>query len=91
MRLNFLSARSAVFYHDAEQKAAADKMIAALTEAKVYDDPIVTEVAEVSSYFRAEKYHQDYYVRNKSQGYCRAVINPKLAKFKKEYGDMLKD
>jgi peptide-methionine (S)-S-oxide reductase len=82
--------RSAVFYHDADQKVAADKMIAALTEAKVYDDPIVTEVAEVSSYFTAEKYHQDYYERNKTQGYCRAVINPKLAKFKKEYGDMMK-
>lgn len=82
--------RSAIFYHDAEQKAAADKMIAALTEAKVYKDPIVTEVSEISSYFTAEKYHQDYYERNKTQGYCRAVINPKLAKFKKEYGDMLK-
>ena len=82
--------RSAIFYHDAEQKAAAEKMIAALTEAKVYKDPIVTEVSEISSYFTAEKYHQDYYERNKTQGYCRAVINPKLAKFKKEYGDMLK-
>lgn len=82
--------RSAIFYHDEAQKAAAEKMIAALTEAKVFDNRIVTEVTEVSSYFKAEKYHQDYYVNNKSQGYCRAVINPKLAKFKKEFGEKLK-
>jgi len=82
--------RSAIFYHDADQKAAAKKMIAVLTEQEIFDKPIVTEVTEVSSYFRAEKYHQDYYERNKTQGYCRAVINPKLAKFKKEFKDQLK-
>jgi peptide-methionine (S)-S-oxide reductase len=82
--------RSAIFYHDAEQKAAAEQLIAALTEQKVFKNPIVTEVTEVSSYFKAEKYHQDYYVRNKSQGYCRAVINPKLAKFRKDFEEKLK-
>ena len=82
--------RSAIFYHDVDQKAAAKKMIAVLTEQEIFDKPIVTEVTEVSSYFRAEKHHQDYYERNKTQGYCRAVINPKLAKFKKEFKDQLK-
>ena len=82
--------RSAIFYHDDAQKAAAEKMIAALTEAEVFDNKIVTEVTEVSSYFKAEKYHQDYYVRNKTQGYCRAVINPKLAKFRKDFEEKLK-
>ena len=82
--------RSAVFFHDDAQKAAADKLIAALTEQKVYDDPIVTEVSPLTTYFKAEKYHQDYFVNNKSQGYCRAVINPKVQKFKKEFADKLK-
>ena len=82
--------RSAIFYHDDAQKAAADKLIAALTEQKVYDDPIVTEVSPLTTYFKAEKYHQDYFVNNKTQGYCRAVINPKVQKFKKEFADKLK-
>lgn len=82
--------RSAIFYHDDAQKAAADELIAALTEQKVYDDPIVTEVSPLTTYFKAEKYHQDYFVNNKTQGYCRAVINPKVQKFKKEFADKLK-
>ncbi len=82
--------RSAIFYHDDAQKASAESIIAALTEQEVYDDPIVTEVSPLTTYFKAEKYHQDYFVNNKSQGYCRAVINPKVQKFKKDFADKLK-
>lgn len=82
--------RSAIFYHDEEQKAAAEKIIDLLTEEKVYDDPIVTEITLINNYYEAENYHQNYYNNNKNAGYCRAVINPKLEKFRKKYKDKLK-
>jgi len=82
--------RSVIFYHDEAQKAAAEKMIDELTKEKVFDAPIVTEVSPLENYFKAEKYHQDYFVNNPSQGYCRAVINPKMAKFRKQFADRLK-
>lgn len=82
--------RSAIFYHDAGQKAEADKIISQLTAEKVYDDPIVTEVTAFDVFYMAEDYHVNYYNNNKNQGYCRAVINPKLDKFMKKYGSMTK-
>ncbi len=82
--------RSAIFYHNEEQKAAAEKMIADLEKAEVFDNKIVTEVTEINNYYVAENYHQDYYNNNKNAGYCRAVINPKLEKFIKQYKDKLK-
>lgn len=82
--------RSAIFYEDASQKEAAEKMIKQLTEEKVYDDPIVTEITALDVFYEAEDYHVNYYNNNKNQGYCRAVINPKLDKFVKKYGSKLK-
>ena len=82
--------RSAIFYHDEEQKAAADEIISQLTSEKVYDDPIVTEVTPMDVFYMAEDYHKNYYLNNKNQGYCRAVINPKLDKFMKKYGSKTK-
>ena len=82
--------RSAIFYHNDEQKAEAEKMIADLEKAKVFDDTIVTEITAINNYYVAENYHQDYYNNNKNAGYCRAVINPKLEKFIKQYKDKLK-
>lgn len=82
--------RSAIFYHDAQQQADAEKMISQLTSEKVYDDPIVTEITALDIFYVAEDYHIDYYNNNKNQGYCRAVINPKLDKFVKKYGAKLK-
>ena len=82
--------RSAIFYHDEEQKAAAEKIISQLTAEKVYEDPIVTEVTAYDVFYMAEDYHKNYYNNNKNQGYCRAVINPKLDKFMKKYGSMTK-
>ncbi|WP_117883379.1 peptide-methionine (S)-S-oxide reductase MsrA [Aureibaculum luteum] len=82
--------RSAIFYHNEEQKKTAEAMIEALEEENIFDDPIVTEITALNNYYPAEDYHQNYYNNNKTQGYCRAVINPKLEKFKKQYKDKLK-
>ncbi|MCL4127105.1 UNVERIFIED_CONTAM: hypothetical protein GTU68_060129 [Idotea baltica] len=82
--------RSVIFYHNDEQKKAAETMIAALTNEKVFNSTIVTEVTEINNYYPAEDYHQNYYNNNKNAGYCRAVINPKLEKFIKQYKGKLK-
>lgn len=82
--------RSAIFYHDALQKAEAERVIAELGAEKVWDDPIVTEVKPLDKFFPAEEYHRDYYRRNPNQGYCRAVVAPKVAKVRKLYFDKLK-
>jgi len=83
--------RSAIFYHNEEQKAEAEQMIADLEKENVFDSKIVTEITPVNNYYVAENYHQDYYNNNKNQGYCRAVINPKLEKFVKKYKSKLKN
>ena len=82
--------RSAIFYHSTAQKEVAEAFIKALTEAKVFDKKIVTEVTPFEAFYEAESYHQNYYNNNKNQGYCVAVINPKLDKFIKKYKDKLK-
>jgi peptide-methionine (S)-S-oxide reductase len=83
--------RSAVFYHDASQKATAEKAVATLTAEKVWANPIVTEIEPFDKFFIAESKHQNYYANNKTQGYCQVVINPKLEKFRKKFADQLKD
>ena len=82
--------RSAIFYHDDTQKEAALAYISKLTEAKAYASPIVTTLEASATFYKAEEYHQNYYARNTSAGYCRMVIAPKLRKFKKTFGDKLK-
>ncbi len=82
--------RSAIFYHDEEQKQEAKKIIEQLTIEKVYSDKIVTEITKFNVFYSAEDYHKNYYNNNKDQGYCRAVINPKLDKFVKKYKSKLK-
>lgn len=82
--------RSAIFYHSTAQREVAEAFIKALTEAKVFDKKIVTEVTGFDTFYEAEAYHQNYYNNNKNQGYCVAVINPKLEKFIKKYKDKLK-
>lgn len=82
--------RSAIFYGSVVQKEIAEKFINVLTEADVFDKPIVTELIAFDVFYEAEKYHQNYYNNNKTQAYCRAVINPKLEKFIKKYKDKLK-
>ncbi len=82
--------RAAIFYHDEDQKNEAIKIIEQLEEEKVYQERIVTELTPLDVYYVAEDYHQNYYNNNKNQGYCRAVINPKLDKLVKKYQSKLK-
>ena len=82
--------RSAIFTHSLEQEATARDMIAALERDRVFDDPIVTEVLPADTFYIAEPYHQEYYARNPDQGYCRAVVSPKVAKFRKQFSDRLR-
>jgi peptide-methionine (S)-S-oxide reductase len=82
--------RSAIFWHDPGQKTIAEQVIAELTKGKVFDAPIVTEVAPFTILYAAEAYHQGYFGRNQSQPYCRVVISPKVAKLRKLYADRLK-
>jgi peptide-methionine (S)-S-oxide reductase len=82
--------RSAVFYHSSGQKATAERVIADLNAAGIYDDPIVTEVAPASHFYVAESYHQEYFRRNPAQPYCAYVVRPKVAKFRKEFLKKLK-
>jgi peptide-methionine (S)-S-oxide reductase len=82
--------RSGIFYHTPEQKATAEQTIAALNNARVWDHPIVTEVTPFEKFYEAEGYHQEYFANNPNQGYCRVVVAPKVAKFRKHYLDKLK-
>ncbi|PZP42211.1 MAG: peptide-methionine (S)-S-oxide reductase [Pseudopedobacter saltans] len=82
--------RSAIFYHDAEQKKLADYYIGKLNEEKAYPHPIVTEVTPYKIFYKAEDYHQDYYSNNGKQPYCQLVIRPEVEKFKKVFKDKLK-
>jgi peptide-methionine (S)-S-oxide reductase len=82
--------RSVIFYKNAEQKKAAESIIAALTKAKVYNSPIVTKIEPFKAFYKAEDYHQNYYANNKNQPYCRMVIQPKIDKFEKVFKDKLK-
>jgi peptide-methionine (S)-S-oxide reductase len=81
--------RSAVFYHSAAQRETAEQVIDELNRNKVWDDPIVTQVVQFTTFYPAEKYHQDYYAQNEDQGYCQIVIAPKVAKVRKIYLDRL--
>jgi peptide-methionine (S)-S-oxide reductase len=82
--------RSAIFYHDEEQKRVAEEVIAELEARHLWADPIVTEVAPLAAFYKAEDDHQGYYRNNEYQPYCQVVIAPKVAKFRKEYLAKLK-
>ena len=81
--------RSIVLYHSEEQRETAKQVIDELTRDKVWDDPIVTQLVPFTTFYSAEKYHQDYYSQNQNQPYCQIVIAPKVAKFRKAYLDRL--
>jgi peptide-methionine (S)-S-oxide reductase len=82
--------RSVIFYHNEAQKAIAEATIAELTADRVWDKPIVTQVAPLKTFFPAEDYHQEYFQRNPYQGYCQIIISPKVAKFRKQFSERLK-
>jgi peptide-methionine (S)-S-oxide reductase len=82
--------RSAIFYHSPEQKTTAEQLIVELEASRVWDRPIITKVTPSERFYPAEIHHQEYFKRNPDQAYCRIVIAPKVAKFRKRYLDELK-
>ena len=82
--------RSAIFYHNDDQKMTAESLIEELNSQKIWDAPIVTQVAPLDKFYMAEDYHQEYFVRNPYQPYCQAVVAPKVSKFRKHFFEMLK-
>ena len=82
--------RSAIFYHASEQKQIVEEVIAAVTKEKLYASPIVTQITPAGTWYEAEPYHQEYFSRNPFQGYCTAVVGPKVVKFRKQFASKLK-
>jgi len=82
--------RSVIFTHDDDQRAAAESVITRIEAEGIWDDPIVTQVAPLDAFYKAEDYHQEYYRRNQGQPYCQVVIAPKVAKFRRRYADKLR-
>lgn len=82
--------RSAIYCHSPQQQGTAEQVIEELTAARVWSDPIVTEVAAFQAFYPAEHYHQEYFSKNPNQGYCRMVVAPKVAKFRKQHLARLK-
>jgi len=82
--------RSVIFYHTPEQKTEAERVMAEITAAHLWPKPLVTEVVPFQNFDVAEDYHQEYFRRNPDQGYCRMVIAPKVAKFRKHHLERLK-
>ncbi len=82
--------RSAIFCHTLEQKQVAGDVIAAITKEGIYPEPIVTQVELAGTWYEAESYHQEYFARNPFQGYCTAVVAPKVNKFRKLFTGKLK-
>ena len=83
--------RSVILYHNDEQKRLAEDYKTRLDQSGVWNDPVVTEIARFTDFYKAEKYHQDFFRRNPNQAYCRAVIRPKIEKFKQVFRDKLKN
>jgi peptide-methionine (S)-S-oxide reductase len=83
--------RSVIFYHDEGQKAVAQKVKERLNGAGIWDDPIVTEISPLKTFYVAEDYHHNYFEKNPNQGYCQFVVLPKVKKFEKQFEDLLKE
>ena len=82
--------RSAIFYHTPEQKRIAEEVIRTFSKEQIYTNPIVTQVEPAATWYEAEPYHQEYFARNPFQGYCTAVVGPKVMKFRKLFAEKLK-
>ena len=82
--------RSVIYYHTQEQKEIAKEVIANIEAEKIWDAPIVTEITQFKAFYPAENYHQEYFLHNPGQPYCRVVIEPKVAKFRKQFLAKLK-
>jgi peptide-methionine (S)-S-oxide reductase len=82
--------RSAIFYHSPGQKETAEALIRELSEQRIWNGAIVTEVTAAEIFYTAEDYHQEYFAHNQFQPYCQAVVAPKVAKFRKHFLELLK-
>jgi peptide-methionine (S)-S-oxide reductase len=82
--------RSVIFYNSDEQRSMAEQVIRELNAAKIWDDPIVTEVRAASAFYRAEDYHQNYFRDNAQQPYCAFVVAPKVRKFSEKFAHKLR-
>ena len=82
--------RSVIFYHSPEQKTTSERVIKEIEAEGLWDDPIVTEVTPGTAFYPGEDYHQDYFKKNPWAGYCRAIIAPKVSKFRKQWRENLK-
>ncbi len=81
--------RSIILTDGPEQDAAARRVMAEIAASGIWDAPLVTEIAPLAVFYPAEAYHQDYFAKNPSAGYCAAVVAPKVAKFRKQFADRL--
>jgi peptide-methionine (S)-S-oxide reductase len=81
--------RSVIYFHDDEQETRARALISQLTQDKVFNQPIVTELSALPIYYKAEQYHQNYFADHPEQGYCAFVVSPKLEKFRKNFSKLL--
>lgn len=82
--------RSVILYHSPSQRATAEQVVGELESARLWRKKIVTELVPFTEFFAAEEYHRDYFRRNPASGYCRAIIAPKVSKFRKEFAARLK-
>lgn len=81
--------RSAVFYHNDEQKTIAEETVAELDKAHLWRNPVVTQIIPLDTFYPAERYHQGYFAKHPEQGYCRTVISPKLSRFRRQWSNYL--
>lgn len=81
--------RSVILTHSDEQARIAREAIADVSAEKIWDDPIVTQIRPLETFYPAERYHQDYFANNPNQPYCQVVIEPKVAKFRRKYLEKL--
>ncbi len=82
--------RSAIFYHNEEQKNLAEKSRVAFEKEGLYKDPIVTEITPAKEFYPADDYHKNYYLNNSDAPYCQVIIKPKMEKFWQKYKDLIK-
>ncbi|MEL6986871.1 MAG: peptide-methionine (S)-S-oxide reductase MsrA [Bacteroidota bacterium] len=82
--------RSGIYYNNEDQKSIAEKSLNEVGQ-QLWNGQVVTEIVAAEKFYTAEDYHQNYYNLNPNQGYCRAIINPKVSKFKKTFSHLLKD
>jgi peptide-methionine (S)-S-oxide reductase len=82
--------RSAIFHHNEEQKRTAEQVMKDVETARIWDNPLVTELTAFEQFHPAEDYHQEYFVNNPFQMYCRVVVAPKVAKFRQKFAERLK-